>query len=352
MFFSFKRILAISLAFISVVCAGCAKTEKQEENNNNLNSDVVVNNAVLPNVDDDMAPDDAEKIDIQIGLVKNSPSVLGAAQLFVNSENNSAYEKYMPVIYNTVNELYSAFCNGELGIAVMPPDKAAAAYNQTNCYAVAVTCGSNYYIAENGETVHNISDLEGKTVTTSEEDAVAKAVLAVIAKSNGVNVNFATVPANNDLIDGLQTGTINLAVIQEPYLSSVASESIRSAVDLYDSWQDAVDAEMPTAVMVVNKNFVSEQSVPFQFFMKDYSASAAIARRDAQETAQAAVKFALIDNVDACRAALPGCGIIFDDGSEMKDMLSKFYTKVSDVQPDVLNGVVPDENFYFANGNN
>lgn len=347
MFLFKKKILAVSLAALSVFCTACNGTA-QNTDEGGFDNNVAVSNAKLPEVNEDMAPSDADKIEIKIGLVKNSASTLGAAHLFANSEDNSAYEKYTPVVYNSWDELYNAFINGEIGVAVLPTDKAALAYASVNCYVTAVTGGSNYYIAENGNSVNDIADINGKTITVSKEDTMVDTVLNIVASNNNVNVTYNWVDSNEELVSGLKNGTISLALTQEPYLSRVTGDKVRSAVDLYDFWNDAVGEELVTSCLIVNKNFVSEQSVAFKFFMKDYSASAAIAKRNTEETAQCANKFALIDDADASKAAVPGCGVTFKTGSEMKAMLTAFYNSVAENNADILGGQVPDEDFYFV----
>lgn len=347
MFLFKKKILAVSLAVLSVFCSACSETT-QNTQENNFKSNTSVNNTDLPEVNDDMAPSEEEKIEIKVGLVKNSASTLGAAHLFINSEDNSAYEKYTPVIYNSVDELYNAFNNGEIGAAVMPPDKAALAYSNVNCYVSAVTGGSNYYIAENGTAVSDIADINGKTITVSKEDTMADSVLNIIAENNNIAVNYNWVQTNADVVAGLKDGSVTLALIQEPYLSQVAGDKVRSAVDLYDFWMDAVEQELVTSCLVVNKNFVSEQSVAYQFFIKDYSASASIAKHNTEETAKGASKFALIDDVSAGKAAIPGCGVTFKTNAEMKEMLTAFYNAVAQSNADIIGGQVPDDDFYFV----
>ena len=350
-----KKLLAISLAAISILCAACNKTTENQNNtteNTNTKGNVAVDNAILPEVNDDMAPTDEEKIDISIGLVKNSAPALGAVHLFVNSNNNSAYEKYTPVVYNTSDELLNAFSSGEINAAVLPSDKAAKCYETTGCYVTAVTTGCNYYIAENGSTVSDIPDLNGKTITVSAEDTMAQSILNIIAKYNNITVNYAAANTTEQLINGLKDGSINLALIQEPYLSRATSENVRSAIDLYDYWNDASDTELVTSCLVVNKNFVSENSIAFQFFMKDYQASAPMAKRAAAETAQSAGEFALVDDVNSSKAAIPGCGITFKTNEEMKTMLQNFYNIIAAENTEILGGQVPQDDFYFINENN
>lgn len=349
MFLFNKKMLAISLTGLLILCTACNRnfSTQESENNGSINNEVAVNNAKIPEVNDDIAPSDDEKIEIKLGLVKNSASVLGAVHLFINSEDNSAYEKYTPIVYNSYDELYEDFNNGEIAIAVLPPDKAAQCYTNVNCYVTAVTGGSNYYIAEKGNTVNDIADLNGKTITLSKEDTMAESVLNIIAESNNISVEYNRVDNNAQLISGLKDCSIDFALIQEPYLSQVTGDNIRSALDLYDFWMDAVKEELVTSCLIVNKNFVSEEAVPFQFFMKDYAASASMAKRNTEETAKGANKFALIDDVNASKAAIPGCGIMFKTGSEMKNMLAAFYKNVADNNAYIIGGYVPDDDFYF-----
>lgn len=350
-----RKLLAASVAALSIMCVACNNSTSDSSETTTQSTgggNVVVNNAILPEANEDMAPSDEEKIDIKIGLVKNSASALGAVHLFTNSADNSAYEKYTPAVYNTAAELESAFEANEVSVAVLPSDIAAKCYENTGCAVTAITTNCNYYIAENGNTINDIQDLNGKTIAVSEEDTLAQTVLNVIAKYNNINVNYTTLDTNEQLIAGLNDGSISIALTQEPYLSRATAGNVRSALDLYDHWNDAADTELVTSCLVVNKNFISEYSVPFQFFMKDYSASSPMAKRNTEETSVSAGEFSLTDNVDASKAAIPGCGITFTTDKDMKADLQAFYNVIYAEDPNVLGGHLPDDDFYFINENN
>ena len=353
MFFN-RKLLTASAAVLSILCVACNNTSTNNETATQPTGggDAVVNNAILPEVNEDMAPSDEEKIEIKIGLVKNSASALGAVHLFTNSADNSAYEKYTPAVYDTTADLETAFESGEVSVAVLPTDIAANCYNNTGCAVTAITTNCNYYIAENGTSINDIPDLNGKTIAVSSEDTLAQTVFNIIAKYNNINVNYTVVDSTEQLIAGLNDGSISLALTQEPYLSRAAGGNVRSALDLYDYWNDAADTELVTSCLIVNKNFISENSVPFQFFMKDYSASSPMAKRNTEETSQSAGEFALTDNIAASKAALPGCGITFTTDNDMKADLQAFYNIIFAENPDILGGLLPDDDFYFINENN
>lgn len=336
-----KRIIAVSMAALTIFCTSCSNTVQDD-----TGGAIVSIGTAQPSGSE---VTENEKTEVKIGLVKNSAAALGATPLFINTENDTAYEKYMPVVFNTIDELMQAFINDEVDMAVMPPDKALLSYQNTQCRVAAVTGGSNYYIAENGSAINDISDLNGKEITVSAEDDMADTVLNIIAEHNDITVTYKWVDTNQQLIDGLKNGNISLALTQEPYLSYVTSENVKSAIDLYDYWNEAVDSELVSSCLVVRNDFISGKYNAFQNVLKDYNAAAQIARRDAQATAEAANRFALTDNIDACKAAVPGCGVTFKTGTEMKKMMDDFYKAVKDSNPDILGGNMPDEGFYHIN---
>ncbi|MDO5388198.1 MAG: ABC transporter substrate-binding protein [Clostridia bacterium] len=350
--FKFNKFIAVSIAAISIIFTACSKTDTQTqqstESTTGGSGNVVINNPILPDVNDDMAPTEDEKITINVGLVKNSAAAIGAVHLFTNTENNSAYEKYTPVVFNTADELLEAFKSGEVSVASMPVDKAALCYDETACSVAAITTGCNYYIAENGKTVRSFTDLNGKTVAVSAEDTLAQTILDIIAKYNNIELSYTVIDTTANLINGLKDGTITLALTQEPYLSQVTGDTVRSALDLYDFWNEAVDTELVTSCLVVNKNFISENPVAFQFFLKDYSASSPMAKRNTEETAESAGKFALVDDVTSSKSAIPGCGITFKTGSDMKSMLTSFYNVISENAGSISGVKAPDDDFYFV----
>ena len=79
MFLFRKRVWAILLAALAFICTACNSNKSENNNDNNYSNDVVVNSSDNIDVNDDMAPSDEEKVEIKVGLVKNSASVLGGA---------------------------------------------------------------------------------------------------------------------------------------------------------------------------------------------------------------------------------------------------------------------------------
>lgn len=344
MFLFNKKMLAVSLAAAVILCTSCNTTKSSKDTDaDNTGAEISIGGEAPQ---ESSGPTENEKLEIKIGLIKNSGAALGATPLFINSDDGSAYEKYIPVVYNTADEVAKAFIDNEIEVAVMPPDKAMECYISTDCCVAAVTGGSNYYIAENGTSINSFEDINGKTITVSAEDDMAETVLNIITEEMGIDISYKTVESNKLLIDGLKNGSISLALTQEPYLSYVTDENVRSAIDLYDYWNEAVDSEMVSSCLVVKRDFITKNNSAFQYFLKDYNAAAQIAKRDFAATSEAANKFAVADNIDACKAAIPGCGVMFKTDKTMQKMLSDFYNAVDKSGSDILKGM-PDTNFYY-----
>lgn len=293
-----------------------------------------------------------EKAEIKIGATMGAGSV-SIAHLAANGDDGSAYEKYSAKIYPSANELMGEFAKGEVDAAILSPDKAAKLCNEYGykCKVVAVSGTCNYYLMENGGTPYSdITELDGRQITVNEADKMAEPLLDKIAEYNNISFTYSYKENNDKLTAGLEDGSVELALLQEPYCSEaeLKNPNVSVVLDLYDYWDEAADCPFVTSCLVVSDKYIEGFPNVLDLFIRDYVASVSITKHNTRETADLVERYGLFGSKEAVEKALPGCGIGIQTGADMKEELQKLYALLYDLSIDSVGRKIPDDDFYYV----
>lgn len=350
----YKKAIAFSVAAALVLVSGCTSTDNGNEivvpqGEAVSNGDITVING--GNLDE--PPTEEERITINIGLYSGA-SALSSAHLLDNSKKGVSYENYSSKVYTSVKDIETAFDNGEIVAAAIPLNEAAKLYNtNSGKYKVAmINSLFNYCIAQNGSVVTtDITSLSGKTITVAEDDNIGRVVLNKLIEDYDISgCSITTVENVEAIITGLADGSIQLALTQEPYLStaSVKNPNINMGIDLYDSWFEMDNVDIVTGCLVVANDFIVTNEKAFVYFLKDYEASVILTKKNIDETAQLAEEFGLTDSSSSAKSGIPGCSIIAKKNNDMKALASEYFNFVSSVDVSAIGGKTPAIDFYYT----
>lgn len=95
---------------------------------------------------------------------------MGLVKLMKDSESGETTgNEYTFTLAGSADEVTPALLKGELDMACVPANLAAVLYNKTEgeIEVLAVNTLGVLYIVENGESVHSMADLKGKTIVAA-----------------------------------------------------------------------------------------------------------------------------------------------------------------------------------------
>ena len=153
-----RKVLALVLALcLLLAAAGCAKKEE-------------------------------EKTTVNIGVLKG-PTGIGAAYLIHDDEEGTTANDYEFSMATAPDEMASALISGTLDIAAVPTNVAVSLYNKTEggVKLLALNTLGVLHILENGESVHSMADLAGKTLYATGQGANPEYVLCLLYTSDAAD---------------------------------------------------------------------------------------------------------------------------------------------------------------------
>jgi NitT/TauT family transport system substrate-binding protein len=271
---------------------------------------------------------------------------MGMIQLF----DNPAYEVSL---LTSPDQISPKVISGEVSVATIPSNLAAVLYNKMKggIKIVSVNTMGVLYIVENGDTVNSIEDLAGKTLYATGQGATPEYVLNKMLKENGLeDVTVEYKGAHADLANAVAAGDISLALLPEPFVSSVLAQNpdVTVKLDINEEWRKIFgeDAGMPMGVTIVSDALASDTASMNQL-VADYTASVDYVLADTDSAAADIVAKQIVGAEAVAKAAIPRSGISFITGEDCIAILDDYFQVMFESNPQSLGGAIPDQDIYY-----
>ena len=304
----------------------------------------------------------AERTKVNFGVLAG-PTGMGAAKLWDDSKNGKSTNDYTMTLFGAPTDVAPKLISKELDIAAVPTNLAAVLYQKTNggVQLLALnTLGVLYLLTAEGESIHSIEDLKGKTVYSSGQAAVPEYVFNYILDAYGLKEEVTVIyEAEHDaVVAALAAGKAQIAVLPEPKVTAALTQvkGLSLSLDLTKEWESAVakkgdgDCLLSMGCVVVRKAFAEEHPEAVAAFLKEYEASVNFMKDPANMDAAAALCEAcgIIPKAAVAKKALPNCNLCLIAGTDMKTQIAPFYEILFGFNPAAVGGKLPDDAFYYT----
>ncbi|MCD7948619.1 MAG: ABC transporter substrate-binding protein [Oscillospiraceae bacterium] len=333
-------VLLLSAACALTLLAGCAKD--------------VESPSVSPSGEPSASEPMAQGTDVRLGLLKG-PTGMGAAKLLADNDAMETTNHYtVTLASDPANEIMPKLINGELDIAAIPTNLAATLYNKTDggVQLLALNTLGVLYILENGDMVHGITDLRGKTVYATGQGANPEYVLNYLLKQNNLTpgTDVTVVWKDSDELAALMAaGEVELCMLPVPAVTAVQQQNpdVRTAVNLNTAWTESGAGGVFTMGCVVARTeFAAENPEAVDTFLAEYAASVSYANDTPEEAAECIAQYGITANSAIALAAIPDANMVCITGVDMTDIQS-YYEVLYAADPTSIGGSIPDDAFYY-----
>ena len=337
-------------AVMTLSFAACSSNESKNETNNKQQETAAAESTAAEENKAEAEP--AEKITIQIAALKG-PTALGMLNLMENDANGISVNDYEFTLAGAADEIVGKISSGELDIAAVPTNVGATLYNKTEggVQLAALNTLGVLYILENGDSIHSVEDLAGKTIVATGQGSTPEYALNMILEKNGLtDVTVEYKSEHSEVPPMLLNGEASVAMLPQPFVTSALSQNdnIRVALDVTEEWNKAVngESELTMGCVIVRKDFAEEQKEALDAFLDEYKASVDAVVADPAAAAVLSEKYDIIKAAVA-EKAIPECNIVFIEGDEMERIAGGCLQVLFDANPKSVGGSLPDEAFYY-----
>ncbi len=347
-----KRILSLTLILILCLSlAGCGGNASSSSAASAPQASGPASSGTVASQVESAVPESqpAEETEIRVAALQG-PTGMGMAQIV---------DKYNCALAASADEITPQLVQGQLDIAAVPANLASVLYNNTEgkIQVLAINTLGVLYLVENGDTVHSVEDLRGKTIYSAGKGATPEYALTYMLSQNGIDpqqdVTIEWKSEHAECLSALLAGENAVAMLPQPFVTTaqMKNEGIRAALDLNEEWKSLSSAEgksaaLITGVAVARKEFVEENPELTAAFLEDYQASVEYVNSDTEGAAALIGGLGFLPEAVA-KKALPECNITFIAGEEMKEKLSGYLQTLFDQNPKAVGGTMPGEDFYY-----
>lgn len=309
--------------------------------------------------DEVQTPPATEQTTIKIAALKG-PTAMGMAKM-IHDQKDLETKAYDIEVLNAVDEVIPKVATGEVDIAAVPSNVSSALYNKTEgkIVTLAINTLGVLYVVENGDTVHSVSDLKGKTIYSSGKGATPEYVLNYILKGNGLDpekdVTIEYKSEHAECLAALTNDKNGIAVLPQPFVTAaqMKNDGLRVALDFTKEWTvvneshpDQKNGVLITGVIVAQKEFVEQNPELVKAFLEDYKKSIEFTNSNIDEAAALIAEADIVPEPIAKRA-IPLCNIVYIDGGNMKELLGGYLNVLYEANPKSIGGKLPGEEFYY-----
>lgn len=286
------------------------------------------------------------------------PTGMGLSKLARDAEEGLA-GAYQFTIAGAIDEVTARLLKGEADIAALPANLASVLYNKTEgkIKVLAINTLGVIYIVENGDTIHSVEDLRGRTIYASGKGATPEYGLNYVLEANGIDpaadLDLRFKSEHAECVAALAADPDGIAMLPEPFVTTarLKNPSIRVALDLTEEWdklqagQESPSA-MVTGVVVATSDFLARRPGAARLFLEQYQASVEYVNSNVADAAAIIGGLGIVPEKVAS-LAIPSCNIVFIAGQEMEEKLGGYLAELARQNPKAVGGRLPDEGFYY-----
>lgn len=283
----------------------------------------------------------------------NGPTGMGMARLADQVRNDMLPYECDVTFSGSPDDVRAGLLSGELDIAAVPVNMAAALYNKTGgeILTLAANTLGVLYIVEKGDTVQSMADLAGKKILAAGQGSTPEYVINYLLEKNGLtgSVEVEYVSEHAEAVTQMAAGNADLILVPEPFVTTALSkvEGARVALDLTQEWAKVSDADMVMGCLVVNRAFAQANPQALRHFMTQYAVSADYCTSHPAEAAVFIEEFGIMGSAALAEKAIPNCNIVCVTGQEMVDMVTGMLAVLFDADPKSVGGSLPGEEMFW-----
>lgn len=284
------------------------------------------------------------------------PTTMGLVNLLDMEQQGTAALDYDLQLYGTADEIVPGLIKGELDMAAIPANLAAALYQKTKggIQVMAVNTLGVLYVVEKGDTVHSMADLAGRTILSTGKGTTPEYLLRYLLEKNGldpdkdVKIQYCS-EATEVTAQMAAAQKDAIAVLPQPYVTAAGMKdpSLRVALDLTAEWDKVSDSQLVTGVTVVRTQYAQEHPDVVEVFLQEYAQSVRTANTDLDRTAALCEQQGVVAKAAIAKKALPACNIVCRTGDEMQKDVSAYLSVLCAADPAAVGGKLTDEGFYW-----
>lgn len=298
----------------------------------------------------------ADDVKIRVGSLKG-PTSMGILMLKEKAQAGETDNEYEFTMAAGADELLPLMVKGDMDVALVPANVAAALYQKTDGGVAVVDINTLgvLYMVSGDQTIESVEDLKGKTIYLTGKGTTPDYVLNYVLAENGLSKEDYKLEYKSEATEVaalLSKEPQGIGLLPQPFVTAACAqnEALLVVLDMNEEW-DRIQGEdgsrLVTGVTVVRKEFLEEHEGAVKAFMEEHEKSTQAINADVDKGAALAAAEGIVAKEGIAKKAIPECNISYIDGKEMKTALEGYLNVLYAANPESVGGKLPEEDFYY-----
>lgn len=293
---------------------------------------------------------------LRVGSLKG-PTTIGLVSLMDEASKGESEGAYEFTMAADASELAAQVVSGDLDIALVPANLASVLYQKTKqgIEVIDINTLGVLYVVSADDSIHNISDLKGKTIYMTGKGTTPDYALQYLIGANSMTPDDVTIEYKSEATEVaavLKENPDAIGLLPQPFVTATMAqnENLKMVLNLTEEWdktQPENGSSLVTGVTVCRKEVLEQNPEEVETFLKEHKESADWVNTNVADAAELVAAAGIIEKAPVAQKAIPYCSIVCIDGEDMKTRLSGYLEALFELDPSSVGGQVPDDGFYY-----
>lgn len=296
---------------------------------------------------------DGDKHSYKIATLKG-PSSMGMIKL-IDSINNAGNTNIQIDIMNDPIQVRKMMLDGTADFAILPTTMAAILYNKGLDYRlIAIPGWGTLYLVGEDTTINSWNDIRNKRVNVMAKGMTPDVVFRYLLQKNGINPDKDitldySFPTHIDLANAIAARQAKLGVIPEPLVSLVMhkNKKLHPIFDLNLEWNKQQSTSIAMTAFLGSNSILKDSPQLAEQLISSYKNSVQWVNQNPDSAATLIVKYGILPDYQVALQSIPRSNLNFVRANKIQTQIDEYLKVFYDMNPDIIGGKIPDENFFY-----
>lgn len=257
-------------------------------------------------------------------------------------------DQYAVDIVNGPDPLVYAFGSSSHDAIIAPTNLGAKLYQSKDNYKLAaVLVWGNYHVVSTRFESESLFELDNQSIIVFGKNQTSDIIIKHLIASYEIDVDIIYVDSVQTAAAEFIADPTKMVMVAEPSLSKIKTLiPDTQSIDLQKIYAELHDdSSFPQASLFVKQSL--DQNVITQI-INHLDASIGFVNHQSDAVYALGVAWHILDNIEAFKLSIDGSHLLLKRPDEVKDALDLYLNLIINLNPQLIGGQIPDENFYWS----
>ena len=273
----------------------------------------------------------------------------------IDSINNDVNANVKIEILDEPIQVRKMMLDGSAGFALLPTTMASILYNKgLDFRLIAIPVWGTMYLFGEDTTIKRWEDLRNRRVNVMAKEMTPDVLFRHLLEKNGINPEKDIIldysfPTHIDLANAVAAGQAKLGVLSEPQVSLVMkrNKNVHPIFDLNSEWNKIEGIPIAQTAFMGKESILRNEPALTGKIVRACERSVKWVNNNPDSAAALIVKYKILPDPEVAFNAIPRSNMNFRMASEIRAQITGFLDIFYKMDPDIIGGKLPDENFIY-----